>query len=666
MPADRIDDFDGMWIRGVKSDSDPGQLPLGYSWMNINMVNIGGLWSCRPGYRCVVELPTGNLQGAHIFRPRLGLEQLVVVIDGIVYVADWPFKTFRRLENVLFSSFAKQIFWSDTQQSARRLTTDFDSAIEVIEPRNVLFMQDGGATAPAWYDGSQSGHIRDNQFETPVGGPMRWIGDRLWVASGPFVYASDIANPFSFREQLYLGGVTAFVFSGDVTAMGVTPSLEFPQLLVFTESNTTLLQANIRERSLWSQTTDFQREIFSVGSSSQRSVVNHFGQLTWFSNSGIVFFDAAALSKHAARLPIRDNEMVYSKKLLHEDLSLVAGAAFGQFTLMSVPAEDLYNKHTWVLNNASYETLQDDTGPSWCGYWLGTRPVEWVYGTIAGSERIFHVSTDEDGMNRLWESFLPERLDNGCPITWAMATRGYFGLSAQKKAPGLDATICYADIALVCIDEDLDISASYAGGLRGAFKPVMTKQLNVSRGSLRYDQEITSESILFGYKPQSRVIRTEDVRRQNHTDETGSCPVERDVLEDADESFQLWLVGHGPATVRWIRAFAQPEKEDDSGSGEACQDEVGTNAVRFDGNGAHGDDEADVQLSLAERPIIKYESFQTATASQSGQTAVGVGHADSTISQKAADRVASIVALKSAESELMRTLPPILSVGEGF
>lgn len=664
--ADRIDDFDSTWFRGVKSDSDPGQIPLGYAWNAVNMVNTGGLLGCRPGYRCIVQLPHGNLQGCRIFRPRLGIEQLVIVIDGIVYVADYPFTNFRRLENLLFSPTAKQIFWANTEQSASRLTpNDINSAIEIVPVRNVLIMQDGGITAPAFYDGSQSGHIRDNLYETPAGSAMRWVGDRLWVASGSFVYASDIANPFSFREQIYLGGVAAFVFSGDVTAMAITPSLEFPQLLVFTDSNTSLLKANIRDRSQWLTVEDMQREIFRVGCTSQRSVINHFGQLAWFSPSGATFFDAASVSKLASRLPIRDNEMMTSKTQLSEDLSLVAGAAHGQFMLFSVPAEDKYNKHTWVLNGASYETLNDDSGPSWCGYWLGTRPVEWAYGVIADSERAYHVSTDADCENRLWETFLPERLDNGCPITWAVETRGYFGLTSQKKQPGLDATFCYADIALVCVDENTDIAVKYAGGLRGAYKPILTKELHVARGSLHYQRNITPSSLLFGFKPQSRILRTEEVRLQDVGTETESCPVERKKLEDKDESFQLLIVGQGPATIRWIRAFAQPEREDQSADGEACRNETGENAIRFDGEGAAASTWDEVFSALQAKDVTAYESNKSATVVQNGQSAVGVGHADSIISQGTADRVATIVAVRAAESELLRVLPPTLSLGEG-
>lgn len=664
---ERIFDLDDTFVLGAKSDSDPGQIPIGHYWMALNMLNVGGTLSCRPGYRCIISLPSGNLQGATLFRPRVGLEQIVICINGAVYVAEYPFKEFRQLKNVLMSSDAKQIFWAQAEQSARRLTDDLTSAIEVIDTKSVLIMQDGGITAPAFYDGVNDGHIRDKPFETPIGGPMKWVGDRLWVANGRQVFASDIANPFSFREQIYLGGISAFEFPGDVTAMAITPSLEFPQLLVFTEFNGTLIQANIRERALWVQTVNMSQEIFRVGCSSNRSVVSHFGQLAWFSPSGFVTLDTALTSKHAARLPTKDNEMLYSKMVLHSDLSLVAGGAFGEFIVMSVPAEDLFNKHTWVLNSASYDTLRDDSGPSWAGFWLGTRPIEWVHGIVAGTERIYHVSTDADGNNRLWEAFLPERLDNGCPITWACWTRGYFGASSRApKNFGTDCKACYMDVALTGIEEPLDLGIYYAGGMRGAFKRIATKQISVLRGSLSFDKEINSNSKLFAFKPQARIIRTEDIKLQNDSVETGSCPVERDLLEDTDESFQLLIVGHGPATIRWIRAHASPETENFNADAEACQDETAHNALRFDGQGSAGSSFDEVFENLSKRELEIFLSNQTQVVTQSGATSVGVGSGESIVSQEAADRVANSIATRQAEFELARNLAPVLSVGEGL
>lgn len=662
---DRLFDYDGTWFRGMKSDSDPGQIPLGYYWAGMNVLNVGGMISCRPGYRCVVELPDGNLQGLAVFRPGVGLEQLVTCVDGHVYVAEYPFRDWRLLDNVHMEPSAKQIFWCLTEQSARRLNDDLESPIEVVTPRKILIMQDGGSTAPAWYDGSNSGHLRDKQFETPAGGPMCWIGDRLWVAKGSSVFASDIANPLSFREQLYLGGVAALIFSGEVTALATTPGLESPQLLVFTEETGSLVRASIRERATWESTVDFQREIFSIGAASQRSVVNHFGQLAWFSNAGVVFFDSAVLSRQRARLPIRDNEMLASKNRLSSDLSLVAGAAYGSYMLFSVPFEDRYNRHTWVLNDASFETINDASGPSWSGYWTGTRPVEWVYGTMAGAHRIYHVSVDHDGKNRLWEAFIPERLDNGCPITWSVETRGYFGQTAtsKEKLDGADCKFRYADLALTAIEEDLDLGVFYAGGMRGAYKQIMSKRISVARGNLNPGLRISATTELYGYKPQSRRERTEEATQLPGETESGSCPAEYDKLEDTDDSFQLLIVGHGPATFRYIRAWAMSDPENFSADGEACQDESAFNVVKFDGAGASSENLADANVSALAKEVVVYSSNQTATVSQLGFTAVGVGYAESVVAQRSADRVAERNATRMAEADLSHQVPPVLSVG---
>lgn len=661
--ARELIDHDSTWFRGNNSSMDPGQLPLGYTWNTINMINIGGLLSCRPGYRCLATLPQGKLQGGTIFRPSLGLEQAVVCIDGAIYVAPWPFINFRLITNIQMLPNAKQVWWAQCTQSARRINNTFTSEIETIAPREVLFIFDGMNTAPAFYDGSESGHVRDNEFETPISGPAMWVGDRLWVSQGKNVFASDIANPFSFREQQYLGGTTSFQFNREVTAMARTPSLEFPQLFVYTDEAASILQANIRDRSKWIDTDGFQREILQVGCTSQRSVVSHFGRLSWMCPSGVVLFDASKAAQVDGRVPIRDNEMTVSKITMKEDLSLVAAGAFGQFLLVSVPSEDEFNKHTWVMNDAAIETITEDSGSSWSGYWLGTRPVEWMYGSIAGAERIFHVSADADGENRLWEAFRPDRRDNGCPITWAVETRGYFGATSEAQKATLDVRFGYARMALVGIDEDLDLGVFYAGGTRGAYKQIFAKKILVERGSLSWDQEIDMTSQIFAFKSQARRIKTEDANQQQ-TSDTGSCPTESPKNENVDESFQLLVVGHGPATIRWIRTYAMEEPDD--ALDNFCDDEDQSRAVRFDGAGATGDSLEEVTGVLANGALQYFTSTKTETVESGSLSAVGVGTAESVVSQAAADRVASIIATRMAEADIAAGAPIVLSIGEGF
>ena len=660
----RLLDMDSSWPSGIRSDMDPAQLPNGYAWQAINMTNLGGMWSCRPGYKCWATLPDGNLQGGEIFRPIEGTEVCLVAVDGLIYASQWPFTTFTQVPGLKFSPTAAVVYFEQTVQSAKRRDDTLGSAIELIPNRVVMMIQDGDESASGWYDGSNAGHIRGSQYGTPSGGPMKWVGDRLWVSSNDMLLASDISNPFSFRENVYLGGQSGFFFKHPITAMARTPSIEAPQLMVFTAENGTLMQANIRDRNLWPTTLNFQEEVVQVGCSSHRSVLSHFGQLIWFSPAGVAFFDPATSGKLTARLPTRDVEMLEDKVRLNDDLSMAASGRFGQFIMLSVPSEDTYNRTTWVINHASFTSMSDDSGPCWNGYWLGTRPVQWLTGQIGNQERAFHISKDEDGKNRLWETFQPNRLDNGCPITWALFTRGYFGQTAAvtPKPPGSKCRLKWVDVAMSGIEEDLDLGVMYAGGMSGSFQPTFISKLTAERGSLSFDLTLDAESSIFSFKPQSRTIRTQDADEQVSS-ESGACPVEKNDRDNIDTNFQLLITGQGPATIRWIRPVAIMANEDLSGNPEACEDEKGKRAVRYDGEAVKADNYPDIVSALASAPENLFYAVATATLEQNGYVATGAGTAESIISARAAERVAKIIATKFAEQELSSVQPPSYSVG---
>jgi hypothetical protein len=222
------------------------------------------------------------------------------------------------------------------------------------------------------------------------------------------------------------------------------------------------------------------------------------------------------------------------------------------------------------------------------------------------------------------------------------------------------------DVALAGVPEDLDIAVFFAGGPRGAYRPMLTKQLSIQRGSLDSGQEITMASSLFAFKPQSRVVRTEDANNQAADPLAGSCGVERIDNDNVDESFQFLIVGHGPATIRWIRSFAYPVPEDTAGDGLACSDETRLNAVRFDGVAAAADDIGSLIAELSTATTQGFFSNQTQVLRNGDFSAVGVGSAESIVSQKAADRVATIVATQQAQAELDSVVPPVLSVGLGL
>ena len=651
MAIKRLVDGDTTLALGMNSLFDPMQLDAGFFAQSMNTLNRGGIVQCRPGYRCLFAMPTGKLQATILFRPKQSAEQIVFIIDGRVYVSDLPFTSYRLLTNVLMSEDADRIHWAVAEKSTQ---LNEDGSVEIITPKSILMLQDG-VTPPAYFDGSESGHLRNtNPLQntlTPLGGPMAWVGDRLWVARGSKVFASDIADPFSFTDDTYLGGNPYFILTEEVTAMAVTPGLDQKQLIVFTENSTSLFQANIRDRSTWTTIPDFQKEVLpNIGCRAPKSVKSHYGLLWWFSQFGLTSLDAASLSQNTSRLPYSDNEMSASKGYLRGDLSGVVTATFENYLLVSVPYGDTFNRHTWVLDNSIADTLAGRAPVAWNTYWTGTRPVEWANGEVQGIERAFYGSTDYDGVNRLWEAFIPDRLDNYCPITWTLETRGYFA-----KLPLQDKEFRYADVFLSELYGDVDVAVFWAGAGRGGYKKVLTKRIRAMKGSIRHDRTLNSERRIFALKKQSRRVRTQDARLLDDAEDS-SCGVEYFKRETLDDAFQLFIVGSGPGAVRGIRMFFDPVNDDLSG--KCDEDETDEHAVRFDGQSSKGSVD-DVLDDLNDEPE-QFTSNTTVVDSVKGVQAVNVGNGRSIISQKDADKLADSEARARNARELEQNVPPVL------
>lgn len=647
--------FDGdlTFLRGMQSALDPTQITDGgYVW-SMNTVNRGGVLQCRPGYRIKFCLPDGLLQGGILFRSRRNAAEVIVFcVAGVAYVSEYPYETYTVLPNITLSDRAEMVYFAVAEQTVE---LNDDGSKTFINPRNILFIQDGRSPV-AYYDGGESGHVSGSGM-TPGGTHMVYTGNRLWVARNEKLFASDIFDPFSFTEGAYLGGSDAFVLPGNITGMAELPSTASPTLIVFTDSSTTLFQSNIRDRTLWAETPDFQKIILpSIGCVAARSVVAHYGLLWWFSQHGLTRFDTALLSQQTSRINYLDVEMGISKSRLDADLSGIAGASFENYLLMSVPFADVKNRHTWVLDESGLQQVEEGgTTSSWNSFWTGTRPVQWMAGQVNGAARIFYLSVDYDGKNRLWEAFINERRDNGCDITWAVCTRGYAGKSIQDKA------LRYADVYLCELEGDVDIKVSWAGASRGRFKPSFVKRVKIARGSVNNNSVWTYRTPIYSLKKQSRVLRTQECSTRE-VDDFSSCGIERPKTENEDTAFMFLIQCCGVGALRGIRVFM--DARPDRGSGECQQDETTINAVRYDGGAASGADFDAVTESLADAEPTRFVSTKSVSYDLFGYQWTESGVATSTISQAAADKVALQLARRKAAVEAIYTLPPTLGPWE--
>ena len=622
----------------------------------MNTVNRGGIVQCRPGHRCKFAAPPGNSQGGTFFFPKLGTPVIIFGVEGLVYLSEYPFRSYRQIPDIAFIPHARQLFFKQVEQSVE---INPDGSLRFITPRNLLVIQDGGFTPAAVFDGTRAEHQR-GPGKIPLGGPMEWVGDRLWVARANNVFASDIANPLGFTEPQYIASIEAFILPGEVTALTRTTSVESPQLLVFTNSTTDLIQASIRDRSQWLLTPNFQRTLFpGIGCTSQRSVVAHYGLLWWWSAYGLTSFDSAVLSLQTSSLPYRDSEMQDSKSRLSEDLAGVASASIENYLLTSVPYCDHYNRHTWVMDTGAYQTIDKMAPPAWNGFWTGTRPINWLVGQVNDTSMILHFSKDFDGTNRLWESFTPDRLDDYCPITWYLETRGYFVQDALGKKQ-----FRFSDIFLGELLGDIDIAVFWAGTPRGSYKRILTKRIRATAGTIRATDVFSAEEILYSLKKQSRRIRTQDAREiwAQENENLSSCGVEDESAEFIEQSVQLLIVVSGPGAVRGISIYTDPEEGQKLGG--ACEaDEVVENVVRFDGAAVADENFLDAVERLANQELV-FRSSQTVTLTSGDIIETGVGEAESTISQEAADKIARCIATRKAAKRIEEQAPETVSRGE--
>jgi hypothetical protein len=632
-------DGDAQFGLGMFSSEKPNSIPLGSYYRAFNAVLRGSKLQCRPGYKFRLNLPDGKLQGLFLFEPTTGVEQLVIVVAGKVYVSNAPFDEYYQIPELQFYEFADQVWFAQCERAVQR---NEDFSLTLIDPKAVLMIQDG-VSAPASWDGAVGQHHR-GFYATPQGTAMAWSGGRLWVARNRSLFASDYADPFSFFEGQYIGDTNSFQLPGNIRALKEVPDVQTPRLLAFTADQTVGFVSGLRARDLWTQTAGFQQTILpDVGCSSQRSIVAAEGLLYWFSAHGLTRLDVAQMGYVRGRRAIIDTEMAVSKYRLDPDTSLVAGCAFESYLLMSVPHAAKQNTHTWCLDNSGQDLR-------WCSYWTGTRPVEWASGTVNNESRCFYISKDYDGYNRLWEAFSTERTDNGCPISWGFETRCYRGPNTNPKIWR------NAEVKLTDIIGDVDIAISFAGGLRGRYKRIGSKRISAAEGTVGLKEDIDWDEDVYALRSQTRTVRSVD-DRLNRSDDLSSCCLDSDLdrEEHIDTEYQLCVLLNGSASVEIIRVWMDIETEQDTGQCATDEDDGSIRAERFDGGAACGTVDAVKDKLDVSSPV--YAASATVVETYNGVTETGAYSVTTSISQKTADKMADCSAAMRAAHSIKLNAP---------
>ena len=548
----------------MDSWSVPDQLRADQYVFGLNIINRGGILRTRPGFDTLFCLPEGNPQGLTVFTPATGVPHIVAAVSGKVYVSEPPFTSYRELPNILFNPAARFVTWASCLKSTRYLPNgelDFEPT-----PRKVLVMQDGVGRAAFW-DGGESRHLNPTMSEvgtmpgmdeTPIGLWMVWSNNRLWVSRGNRIFASDLGNPLKFVDRRYLNEAPSFYLPDDCTGMARAP-LD-AGIYVFTKSGCDFIESSIQDRTQWLQVSNMQREAFPVGCVAGKSIVTNLGLIRWFSAQGWTSINEAQRTNIDSEMPLADNEMAYSKAHLSPDLEPICAASFGSFELVSVPFADRYNTHTWVRDR---DPRVDQK--RWASVWTGCRPVEWAMDQVNGFDRIFFLSADVDGQNRVWEAFRSSCKDNGCPITCSVQFRmESFGIDERQRYSHaeLDLAGCLGDVSIMAA----------VGAWQGAFDRIMTKEIAASEGRVRYDQEYGSGGGLPQFGSNRSQVRTVRTQSWATPSECNECGIEDNRPQNQDRGFQLFVAWSGRAGIVGLRQFTTIDPEN-HGEGTCETDE---------------------------------------------------------------------------------------------
>lgn len=548
----------GDWTGGVNSALPASVVPSSQIAWAENVTNRGNLLQTRPGNKIVdlisetgEGLPDGNPQGMIMFEHTDLSMYMVFAISGRVYYSKQPFKTYHRIPNIQFDPEAPIVVMKAATKGARYA----DDGLQLIAPYNVLMMQDG-RTRAAYWDGEKSGHLDPSPGvnQTPIGLWMEWTGSRLWVATDQRVYASDILDPLSFTEGQYLAERDGFWFPHPIT--GMIKNAQSEALLVFTAHTTSSLQSNIRVRTQWQQTPDFQKEILpSIGCVSGKSIINYCGFTWWMSANGFTNLDAALNTYRTGRVLYRDEEMARSKGNLSPIKDRTCAGAFSNYLLLSVPHADvIWNRHTWVMDASVASLLNSATEPCWSGAWTGIRPVEWATYSQNGHSRMFCLSYDynyyQGSKPHIWEVFSGDRRDNKESIPCTIETRAVMASGGDLRM------FKYAELDLAEIYGEVEIQV-YFGGAKGPWFKILDTVLQAEHGSINsaIQTEIDDDSVIQAFNPQTRTIRTEEVSGGSY-DSTGDvCGIESTYKGNIDKAFQIRVDWKGRMAISRIRFY---------------------------------------------------------------------------------------------------------------
>jgi len=593
---------DGPWAKGVDSYLEPTQVQKGFYRWGVNVTNRGGTVRTRPGLSVIPVtwdgIPgvprIGRPRGITVFTDRKNITNLVICIGQLIFFLPYPFEgDWTWIPQLKFEGTGPVCF----VRCITSVTEDAEGNITDIDPFPTLIIQDGMSRCGYW-DGVTARHLNPAKkvpfggpSETPIGLWSAWSGNRLWVSNGSRIRASNLMNPIKFTEENLLAEGGYLQFSDTIT--GVSNTWDFTALIVFTPMTTSTLMSSLMDRKQWASTPGFQKVVFSgIGCVGGNAMATQWGLLWWYSHDGLIGYDEGLRVYQTSKVSYKDREMAWSKSNIAQLLQQnIAMGSFENLLFVSAPSGDLYNAHTWVMDEAPLDVLTywGYFGlPSWSSVWEGVRPVAWITAPVKGNPRTFCLSQDYNGQNNVWEAVTETRIDNTVDSNLARIQRA-IGCSLETRLIGYDGNYKYFRFAEIYIDNlegEVNVTVSYAPR-RGGYKQVLQKHIVSSDFIIQNPlTQIPVDTFIFDpLRPQSRVIRTVSEAKTYGTPGNPYTPNTGDdayqgVLTSAnvpfprqkDYAFSLLIEWTGRMSISTVRFYFDAEEQEIEGIAETNED----------------------------------------------------------------------------------------------
>ena len=383
---------------GVNSGVDADLVRDGEVHWAKNMIVRGGKLKTRPAFIERMVLPLGRVQ--NLDGSKFNSGSLVTSIEGMVRsIRLGDFDIILHTDVPAGDPSIKQVF--------------------TVETPDFMIIQDGQRKALI-FDGNA---LRDAASdEVPRGTYMAWGNGRIWVGltggrviAGDIVDGNDYGSELKFTEAQYLLGGGSLSTSGDLTGMKFVPANDrasgFGPLIVFGKTFTTAFRADIVDRSEWATIEGFVSELFPrIGCSGHTSIESVNQDLYWRDgNAGWRSLKQTHSDYETPGSSPLSNEI--SRVTTHESdelLDEVSSIYYDNRLLMSAHPFFVYGgmvayKSIVSLDFVQLANMSGKSSAVYDGEWTGFNTTHSTRVYHNGKERVFFVSKDAEGINRLWE-----------------------------------------------------------------------------------------------------------------------------------------------------------------------------------------------------------------------------------------------------------------------